>query len=88
VLTCVNASDGSVAFRERLAAGGQYEASPLVAKRHLFVVSSAGQLTVLQTTQPPQVVHESQLPGPVAATPAIAGDTIFFRTETQVLAYR
>jgi len=88
VLTSIDASVGSVASRERIAAGGQYEASPVVANHHLYVVSATGQLSVLRTSQPPQVVHEMQLPGPVAATPAIAGATLYIRTETQVLAYR
>lgn len=88
ILTSIDTRDGTVASRDRLAANGQYEASPVVANRHLYLVSALGRLSVLRIGQPPQVVHEVQLPGPVAATPALSGATLYIRTETQILAYR
>jgi outer membrane protein assembly factor BamB len=88
ILTAIDANDGTVASRDRLAASGQYEASPVIANRHLYLVSALGRLSVVRIGQPLQVVHEVQLPGPVAATPAIVDHTLYVRTETQILAYR
>lgn len=88
ILTSIDVNDGKVVSRDRLAASGQYEASPVIANRHLYVVSSLGRLSVLRIGQSLQVVHDVQLPGPVAATPAIVDHTLYVRTETQILAYR
>ncbi len=88
LLTAVDAGDGAVLYRERLAARGHYSASPVVAAGHLYLISALGELTVIRCGDTFEPVHQFDLAAPVAVTPAIDGEVIFVRTEASLRAYR
>lgn len=88
LLTCVNASSGEMIYRQRLAATGQYSASPLIAGEHLYLLSAAGTLTVVKTGDDLQIVHSADLEAAVSATPAMDATSLYVRTDEAILAFR
>ena len=87
-LAAVDAADGKVLYRRRLGAPGQYSASPVVANGHLYLVSSRGVVSVVETGDTFRMVYQRDLGEPVFVTPAIDARTIYLRTETRLLALR
>jgi outer membrane protein assembly factor BamB len=88
VLTCIQAANGEVLFRDRLAAAGQYEAAPVMAASNLYVISAAGVLTVLSIDGSPKVLQQLDLQAAVSATPAFDSTTLYVRTATEIMAFR
>ena len=84
----MNAATGKVLYRERLAAAGQYSASPVIANGHVYLISSKGMLTVVKCGDRFEVVHQADLKAPVAATPAMDQAALYVRTDEAVLAFR
>jgi len=88
LLSCVNAETGEQIYRERLGASGQYRASPVLANGHLYLVSERGSVSVVKAGDAFEKVHSFELGDPCLTTPVIAGDTIYFRTKFEVVAFR
>jgi outer membrane protein assembly factor BamB len=88
ILSCVNAETGSVLYRKRTGAPGQYTASPVLANDHLFLVSARGVVTVVKAGDKFQIVHKEDLQQPVFATPAMDEDSIYIRTTESLIAFR
>lgn len=89
VLAALRAEDGESLYRVRVAdAPGQYAASPVVARRHLFFVSSLGRVSVVATGDKFELVHQHDLGEPSEATPAVDENSIYFRTESHLIAFR
>jgi outer membrane protein assembly factor BamB len=91
---CLDASDGSVLYLERLpVAVGQYFASPVVAKvtdgAFVLTASARGLVSVLRAGPAFEVVREVDLGEPISATPAIdaARGRIYVRTAKGLRAY-
>jgi outer membrane protein assembly factor BamB len=75
---------------KRSLATGSYYASPVAAGGHLYFVSLAdGAITVLKAgSKTPEVVAENPSLGErVAATPAIADNTLYIRTAGHLYAF-
>ncbi len=87
-LAAVDAREGKIIYRERLNAPGQYSASPVVARDHLYLFSQRGVASVVKTGDAFQLVWQGDLGEPVFVTPALAGRTIYVRTKTQLKAFR
>jgi outer membrane protein assembly factor BamB len=76
--------------QEREVAGGKYYASPVAANGHIYFTSlENGAVTVLKAGAPkPEVVAKNPKLGErVAATPAIADDTLYIRTAGHLYAF-
>jgi outer membrane protein assembly factor BamB len=76
--------------QERGVASGRYYASPVAANGHIYFTSlDDGAVTVLKAgSSTPQVVAKNPKLGErVAATPAIADDTLYIRTEGHLYAF-
>jgi outer membrane protein assembly factor BamB len=76
--------------QERVAASGKYYASPVAANGNIyFTALEDGAITVLRAgASKPQVVAKNpKLAERVAATPAIADDTLYVRTEKHLYAF-
>src|SRR5262249_9784761 len=90
----VNAYDAKtgkdVYVQERAAAGGRYYASPVAANGHIYFTSlEDGTVTVLKAAAESPVVvakNPKRVEG-VGATPAIADDTLYVRTEKHLYAF-
>jgi outer membrane protein assembly factor BamB len=79
-----------VYVQERAVAAGRYYASPVAANGHIyFTALDDGAITVLKAgTDTPKVVAENPKLGErVAATPAIADDTLYVRTAGHLYAF-
>ena len=79
-----------VYIQERAAAAGKYYASPVAANGHIYFTSlDDGTVTVLKagTDKPELVVKNPKLGERVSATPAIADNTLYVRTETKLYAF-
>ncbi|HSZ56976.1 MAG TPA: PQQ-binding-like beta-propeller repeat protein [Tepidisphaeraceae bacterium] len=86
ILTCLNPSSGAVIFQGRIGALGQYIASPIAAGDKIVVASTTGVVSVIQIDDHLNVLASNDLAQPIFATPAIADDTLYVRTEEAIYA--
>lgn len=85
-----DAETGKQIYQARVAAGGRYYASPVAANGNLyFTALDGGAVTVLKAGASKAVVvaKNPELGERCAATPAIAGDTLYIRTATHLYAF-
>jgi outer membrane protein assembly factor BamB len=91
MVTAYDAKTGKeVYLQERVAAPGRYYASPVGANGHIyFAALEDGVVTVLKAgSDKPVVVSKNPTLGErVAATPAVADDTLYVRTEKHLYAF-
>jgi outer membrane protein assembly factor BamB len=91
LVTAYDAKTGDEVYvQKRGAAPGRYYASPVGANGHIYLTSlDDGTITVLKAGSPtPQVVATNPPLGErVAATPAIADDTLYVRTDGHLYAF-
>jgi outer membrane protein assembly factor BamB len=90
IVTSYDAKTGEQVYQERLAAAGQYYASPVAANGHIYFTSlQDGTVTVLEAgrEKPEVLATNSKLGERTAATPAIAGDVLFIRTAKHLYAF-
>jgi outer membrane protein assembly factor BamB len=78
-LTCVDATTGRECYRERLAA--EVSASPVFADGRIYIVDEEGTTTVIRLGRVFRKLAVNRLHERVQASPAIAGNEIFLRTE-------
>jgi len=88
VLTVVDAEQGTVIHRKRLAAGGHYRSSPIVVGSQLLVASEQGVVTLLETKGGFEIVFERDFAEPIAATAAVDEQAIYLRTTSHLYAFR
>jgi outer membrane protein assembly factor BamB len=89
IVTCVNAPDGKLLYRERLGAAGAYFASPVAANGHLYFASAEGVITTIKdSAEKLNVVAQTSFGEPIYATPAIAGNSIFVRTAKRLYTFQ
>jgi outer membrane protein assembly factor BamB len=86
LLTCLEASTGRELFRERIGAPGQYIASPIVADDKVIVASVSGVVTVIQVDNELKVLARNSFGEQVFATPAVAENRMYLRTEGHLYA--
>ena len=88
IVSCLDRATGNTVYRQRLAAGGHYAASPVAANGKIYTVNEAGVATVFKAGDTLKVLSENDLADRVMATPAIVGDTIYARTAGHLYAFR
>lgn len=88
VVTALNAESGKEIYRGRIA-DGKYYASPVAANGHVYFTSLDGEVTVVKTDSDKLVVaaQNPKLDERTAASPAIADDTLYLRTEKHLYAF-
>jgi len=90
IVTAYDVNTGDQIYQKRAAASGQYYASPVAANGNVyFTTLTDGAVTVLKggTKSPEAVAKNPPLGERVAATPVIADDTIYIRTESHLYAF-
>ncbi len=83
-------SGKQIYFQERALPGSPYWASPVAANGHIYFTSYVdGAITVVKAgTSPPEVVAQNPALGePAGATPAIADNTLYVRTQGHLYAF-
>ncbi len=90
LMSSVDAATGEAAYaQERLNTPGNYYASPVAADGRIYLASLAGKLTVVKAGgTKPEILHQADFGERILATPALAGDTLYVRTEKQLWAFR
>jgi outer membrane protein assembly factor BamB len=79
VLVCGDVTDGKVLWDVRLK--GPFSASPVYADGKLFLVNETGLTTVVRPGPEAKVLGVSDLKDPILATPSIAHDSIYLRSD-------
>lgn len=90
IVTAYDAKTGDRIYQKRAVAPGSYYASPVAADGHIYFASLAdGAVTVLAAgaTKPEVVAENPPLDERLAATPAIADDTLYVRTAGHLYAF-
>jgi hypothetical protein len=67
---------------------GQYSASPIVADKHLYLVSERGQVSIVKPGETFSQIHEYDIGEPVFVTPAVDKSSIYFRSDKHLWAFR
>jgi len=87
VLTCFEAQTCKERYKERLGTGGEgFTASPVASEGKLYFTSEQGNVFVVKPVAEFSVMATNKMGEICMATPAISGGTIFFRTQSQVVA--
>jgi hypothetical protein len=82
-VSCHDVATGHQHWRERV--GGDYHSSPLAIGDRIFCGSKQGEMIVLAADRQFKVLARNPLGEPCHATPAIAHNRLFVRTETTLL---
>jgi len=90
LMTCLEAASGKPVYEgERVKAGPQSYASPVAANGHIYLAGLDGTVAVVVAGEDaPDVVHSVRLIEPVRATPAIAHDTLYVRSDKFLYAFK
>ena len=87
--TSLDAKTGQPAYKQvRLGAAGTYYASPVVADGHVYFTSLDGVITVVKAGgTSADLVHQVKLKETTRATPAVAGNVLYVRTDKHLYAF-
>jgi outer membrane protein assembly factor BamB len=87
-VTCVDAQSGKAVFeRERLGMGGEYYASPIAVGEHILVCAQRGSVFLIKAVERLEIAHRTDLGESISATPAIADNTLYLRSEKHLWAF-
>lgn len=84
---CREADTGKLLYDERLGTLGYYYSSPVAADNRIYVASTDGVVTVIDAGAKLNVLATNKLDGGILATPALAADNIYVRTESHLYAF-
>lgn len=82
IASCVDAQTGNVHWQTRL--GGNHSASPLYADGRIYFLSEEGESVVIAPGKQFKTLATNQLDGPTLASMAVAGGSIFVRSQTHL----
>lgn len=82
IATCLDAKTGREFWRARL--GGNYSASPIYADGRIYFLNEEGESQVIAPGQQFKHLATNQLDGRTLASMAVAGGSIFIRSETHL----
>src|SRR5882724_820516 len=75
-------------MQERFNAEGSYYSSPVAADGRIYIASLPGKLTVVKAGgDKPEILHQEEFGERILATPALAGDNLYLRTQTSLYAF-
>jgi outer membrane protein assembly factor BamB len=86
-LSSLDAKDGKLIQRDRLAAGGNYYSSPVAGDGKVYLVNDRGRLTVVSAARDWQVLARSDFDEDTYATPAIVEGRIYLRTASHLYCF-
>jgi outer membrane protein assembly factor BamB len=87
IVTCLDATTGSLLFRSRLGAGGAYYASPVMAGGHVYFASGDGVVSVIRDAEAFSPVAKNELGAPIFATPAVVDGVLYVRAGGSLYAF-
>jgi outer membrane protein assembly factor BamB len=88
LLQCLDSVKGTVMYQERLGVSGGYSASPIGAQDRVYLASQAGTVIVIDPSSDSlKVLARNPLGEKITATPALAENTIYVRTDKHLFAF-
>ncbi len=84
---CRAAKTGALLYKGPLGASGYYYSSPVAADQKVYIASEEGVVVVLAAGDKLNVLATNKLDGAILATPALADDNIYVRTEHCLYAF-
>jgi outer membrane protein assembly factor BamB len=89
MLSSFDAKTGKAYYlQERVNAEGSYYSSPVAADGRLYMASLPGKLTVVKAGgDKPEILHQAEFGERILASPALAGDNLYLRTQTTLYAF-
>ena len=82
IATCVDPSDASIIWQQRLDAN--YFGSPVIAGDHIYILSTTGDVHILNATKDFKHYKPIPLGEKSYSTPAVANDRLYLRTYSQL----
>lgn len=79
ILICLDAKTGEMVYQERLHSGN-HRASPVLADGKIYIPAGDGTLSVVKPGRKFEVLAKNPLGERIAASPAVANDTLYIRT--------
>jgi outer membrane protein assembly factor BamB len=86
IVSCYDAKDGTMHYRERIGAGQGFTASGVAADDKIYYTSEVGDVIVVKAAEKFEKLGKSSLGENCMATPAISEGVIFFHTQHHVIA--
>ena len=74
-------------FQKRIDGARKFTDSPVKAGDKIYIMEPMGSVLAFAASDTYQLLGKTDLGEPSFATPAIAGDKIFFRTKSQIFAF-
>jgi outer membrane protein assembly factor BamB len=89
MISSLDAATGKPFYtQERLEPAEKYYASPVAADGRIYLVSLPGKLTVIKAGgDKPDVIHQANFGERIFATPALAGQHLYLRTQSKLYAF-
>jgi outer membrane protein assembly factor BamB len=85
ILSVLDAKAGTILYRVRVGGGGHtFSASPVAAGNRIFFLTEEGVTFVLDSADEYREIAKNDLAEMSLATPAIAGDALYLRTESKL----
>lgn len=88
VVTCLDSATGRLIWQQRLAAKGDYYASPVSAGGLIYLLSEAGDLSVIADGDAFRLLRASSLGGAVYASPAVSRGVMLIRSNHWLASFR
>jgi outer membrane protein assembly factor BamB len=82
-VTCIDLSTHEEYWRQRV--GGRFHSSPVRVGDRIYCVSLDGEVVVLAASKEYKLLARNKLEEPVQATPAVANNRIYFRTDSSLI---
>lgn len=87
--SCYDAATGAPKYeQERIGINGRFYASPVAADGRIYIADLSGKAATLAAGDKPKVLWRGDFGERIAATPAIAGDALYVRTEKKLFAFK
>ncbi len=86
VLTCRKMESGELIYRERI--GGNFFSSPIIADNKIWCGSRDGELIAVAIGDRFKIAGRSRLSAGMNATPAVANNRLFLRTDTHLISIK
>ncbi len=81
---CLDARSGKQIWQERLRAGREHWASPVVAGGKIYFSSKSGDVAVIAADRKFEILAKNRIEGTINASPAVAGDSLILRSGTHL----
>ena len=81
---CLDVKTGKQVWQERLRAGREHWASPIVADGKVYFSSKTGEIAVVAAAREFELLAKNRIDGTINASPAVAGDSLIVRSDTHL----